>query len=64
MTPIPTRRIDVAPSSSKGLREPSQIAVDKITVIPATKIGGVIGRASPEVMTSVDRSLFVVLGLA
>lgn len=61
---VPNLRIAVAPSSTNGLREPSQIAVDKITTIPVGKIGGVIGRASPEVQTNVDRALFVVLGLA
>ncbi|MBV9289428.1 MAG: type II toxin-antitoxin system PemK/MazF family toxin, partial [Hyphomicrobiales bacterium] len=38
-------RLDVAPSSRNGLREPSQIAIDKITVVPTGKIGEAIGDA-------------------
>lgn len=39
-------RLQVEPSERNGLREVSQIVVDKITVVPAAKIGGVIGEAS------------------
>ena len=38
-------RLEVEPSERNGLREVSQIAIDKITVIPVAKIGGVIGEA-------------------
>jgi mRNA interferase MazF len=38
-------RLDVEPSPGNGLRQSSQIAIDKIAVIPAGKIGGVIGQA-------------------
>ena len=38
-------RLDVAPSPRNGLREVSQIAIDKITVVPAGKIGEAIGQA-------------------
>jgi mRNA interferase MazF len=39
-------RLEVDPSKRNGLREVSQIAIDKITVVPVAKIGDVIGEAS------------------
>ena len=60
---VPNLRIDVVPSSTNGLREASQIAVDKLTTIPTAKIGGVIGRASPDLLAVVDRALLLLLGL-
>jgi hypothetical protein len=38
-------RLEVKPSAQNGLVQVSQIAIDKITVVPAAKIGGVIGNA-------------------
>ena len=38
-------RLEVDPSKRNGLREVSQIAIDKITVVPVAKIGDVIGEA-------------------
>lgn len=61
---VPNLRIDVAPNLGTGLREPSQIAVDKLTTVPASKLGGVIGRAEPDLLAAVDRALLLVLGLA
>ena len=60
---VPNLRIDVVPGETNGLREPSQIAVDKLTTIPTGKIGGVIGRAEPDLLATVDRALLLVLGL-
>ena len=57
-------RIDVAPSTDNGLREKSQIAIDKITVVPATKVGGAIGRADDALMLRVNRALALFLGMA
>jgi mRNA interferase MazF len=56
-------RLDVAPTIANGLREPSQITIDKITVIPATKIGTVIGMADDGLMLRVNRALAVFLGI-
>jgi mRNA interferase MazF len=56
-------RLDVAPSDANGLREASQITIDKITVIPAAKIGAVIGRADDTLMIRVSRALAVLLGV-
>jgi mRNA interferase MazF len=54
-------RIDVAPTADNGLREPSQIAIDKITVVPVAKVGKVIGRADAALLQRVTRALAVFL---
>ena len=56
-------RLTVEPTDSNGLRETSQIAVDKITVVSATKIGGVIGKADSATLSQVNRALTVFLGI-
>lgn len=57
-------RIDVAPSDENGLREKSQIAVDKVTVIPVGKVGKTIGRADDALMLRVTRAMALFLGIA
>lgn len=57
-------RIDVAPSDENGLRERSQIAIDKITVVPASKVGKTIGRADDALMLRVTRAMALFLGIA
>jgi mRNA interferase MazF len=56
-------RLDVAPTEANGLRAPSQITIDKITVVPAAKIGAVIGLADDTLMVRVNRALAVFLGV-
>ena len=57
-------RLDVLPTPENGLREPSQIAIDKITVVNATKVGAVIGEADDALLLRVSRSLAVFLKIA
>ncbi len=58
-------RLEVEPSERNGLREISQIAIDKITVIPVAKIGGVIGgvigEADDALLLRVNRALALFL---
>jgi mRNA interferase MazF len=56
-------RLDVAPSPRNGLREPSQIAIDKITVMPAAKIGAAIGNADDALLLRVNRALALFLSI-
>lgn len=56
-------RLEVDPSKRNGLREVSQIAIDKITVVPVAKIGGVIGEASDALLLRVNRALALFLGI-
>ena len=57
-------RLEVHPSKRNGLREASQIAIDKITAIPVAKIGGVIGEADRDLVSQVNRALALFLGIA
>ena len=56
-------RLDAAPSPQNGLRELSQIAIDKITVVPIAKIGVVIGSADDALLLRVNRALAVFLSI-
>ncbi|HUZ91707.1 MAG TPA: type II toxin-antitoxin system PemK/MazF family toxin [Methylocella sp.] len=56
-------RLEAGPSKRNGLREVSQIAIDKITVVPAAKIGGVIREASDALLLRVNRALALFLGI-
>jgi mRNA interferase MazF len=57
-------RITVEPSAENGIRQVSQICIDKISVLPAGKIGAVIGQADDALMLRVTRSIAVFLGIA
>ena len=56
-------RLEVDPSKRNGLREVSQIAIDKITVVPVAKIGDVIGEAGDALLLRVNRALALFLGI-
>jgi mRNA interferase MazF len=56
-------RLDVAPSAENGLREGSQITIDKITAVPVGRVGGVIGVADDALMLRVGRALALFLGV-
>ena len=59
----PLLRISVAPTATNGLREPSQIMIDKLVTVPREKIGGTIGRLEDTIMVQVGRAITVFLGL-
>ena len=52
------------PDASNGLRQPSQVMVDKMQAVPRPRVGPVIGRVDDATMLTVDRALAVFLGLA
>lgn len=56
-------RIEIAPNAENGLRQTSQIAIDKITPLARRKIGQIIGHADDATMLRVDRALRLVLAL-
>ena len=56
-------RLEVEPSRENGLRQASQIAIDKITVVPASKIGEVIGHADDALLLRVNRALALFLSI-
>jgi len=60
----PVFRITLEPSAANGLRQVSQIMVDKIVSMKREKIGEVFGRLDDETMLRVNRALTVWLGVA
>lgn len=62
---VPARnlRISVSPAPGNGLREPSQVQIDKIMTFPREKVRGPIGKLAAEEMRDVDRYLMVFLDL-
>ena len=56
-------RLEVEPTPQNGLRSLSQIAIDKITVIPVDKIGQQIGQADDALLLRVNRALALFLGI-
>ena len=52
---LPGFRIPVAPSLDNGLREPSEIMVDKILAVPRDNIQRRIGALDPDIRRDLDR---------
>jgi len=59
----PLFRVTVAAGASTGLRNSSQIMVDKATVVPRVKLGPRIGRVDAATMQAVNEALRGFLGL-
>jgi mRNA interferase MazF len=59
----PLFRIMIQPSRANGLRQASQVAVDKTATVPRPKIGQRIGRADAGTMRAVHAALASFLGL-
>jgi mRNA interferase MazF len=64
LQPDPIIRIQVEPTVDNGLDHTSQLMVDKLSVIPVTRIGRRIGAANDEVMLRVGAAITRILGLA
>jgi len=60
----PLHRLALPANAETGLREPSQIMVDKITAVRRDRCGGPIGHAAPEVMAALRPLLAFVVGVA
>ena len=61
---VPYLRLTLEPSPENGLRQSSQIAIDKMTTLPRERFGDVIGHADDTAMLQVTRALAVFLGVA
>ncbi len=59
----PLVRITLQPSSTNGLRLPSQICIDKAVTVPHSRIGQRIGHVDPITMQAVNQALARFLGL-
>lgn len=56
-------RVPVEPTDRNGLRSLSRLMADKVTTVPRTKLGSLIGRLDPEDMARLNRSIIVFLRL-
>ncbi len=63
-TEAPLIRIPIQPDDLNGLREPSQLMVDKLTTVPRSKLGQRVGRLADQDMVALTRAAVVFLGLA
>ena len=57
-------RVAVEMSEENGLRQMSQVMVEKAATLPRSKAGPVIGRLSATDMSAVNRALALFLGFA
>lgn len=60
----PLIRLRVEPTLENGLRQLSQIMVDKAMTVKRDKLGEVFGRVDDDTMVMVNRALAVFLGVA
>ena len=60
----PLFRLSVDPTEANGLRQRSQVMVDKILSVPRERVGTVIGRLDHTTMVTVDRTLALWIGIA
>ncbi len=58
----PLFRVRVAPNSESGLRETSEIMIDKTHTVARIKVGKAIGRLDEDALLAVNRALAVFLG--
>ncbi len=63
-TEAPLFRLLIHPSAINGLRAPCRLIVDKITTVPKTKIGTLVGRLADEDLLRLNRAVLVFLGIA
>lgn len=60
----PDFRITIEPSPENGLRETSQVMVDKPVTIRRDRVGQVIGRLNAAQMAQINVAIALVMGLA
>jgi mRNA interferase MazF len=60
----PLFRLTIEPSQGNGLRAASRLMVDKITTVPKSKLGSMIGRLDDADVARLNQAIFVFLGLA
>lgn len=63
-TEAPLFRVSVEPSEQNGLRETSNLMVDKLITVHRRRIGTRIGRLEDQDVVRLNRAILVFLGLA
>lgn len=64
ITDTPLLRIDVASTDVSGLRQPSQVMIDKVTAIRRVNVQDHLGRVTASQLVEVERAMLAFLGLA
>ena len=60
----PLLRVTLHPDPVNGLRDPSQVMVDKAVTVLREKVGPAFGRIGDDALLAVERNLAVFLGIA
>jgi len=60
----PIFRVNVEPSDANGLRNKSQVMVDKAQTVARNKVGQIVGRLDDQTLLAVNRLLALFLGFA
>ena len=63
-TAAPIFRLPLQPSARNGLKAPCRMMVDKVTAVPRSRLGKLIGSLASEDMKTLNRAIFVFLGLS
>ena len=63
-TSAPIFRLPIPSNRRTGLRVPCRLMVDKLTAVPRRRLGTLVGALSSEELKSLNRAVFVFLGLA
>jgi mRNA interferase MazF len=60
----PLLRVTIQPNSENGLKQPSQVMIDKTITVKREKLGPAFGQIDSHSMTQIERCLAIFLGIA
>lgn len=63
-TEAPLFRLSIVPSPTNGLRDPSQLMVDKLTTVRRSRLGDQLGVLDEADIVRLNRAMVVFLGIA
>ena len=63
-TSAPIFRLPIPSNTRTGLRSPCRLMVDKLTAVPRTRLGQIVGRLNGDELKALNGAIFVFLGLA
>lgn len=63
-TDAPLLRVSVSASDLSGLRQESQVMIDKLTTVRRSNVQSRVGRLTSAQLAEIERALLVFLGLA
>ena len=63
-TAAPIFRLPLQPSTRNGLKASCRMMVDKVTAVPRSRLGKLVGSLASDDMKTLNRAIFVFLGLS